>query len=209
MGDLPSAKVTVPVDIKGGIEIDGGIDTESKLKTSVKSEQLDKDIKITKPTGKVDTSCGIVIGKCTGDSKGKSVKGGIDVSADVKMPSVDIKKTTSTKPASDIKVQGGINLDMKTDTKKFGFMAESGSSEEDLTANISIKRTIDLPSTKVTATLPSIDLKGAIAKNIDVSVETKKENPKDVDLSLKAKASKKAEQVKYTKYDEEQSTSSE
>ena len=35
-------------------------------------------------------------------TKGKSVKGGIDVSADVKIPSVDIKKTTSTKPASNI-----------------------------------------------------------------------------------------------------------
>merc|ERR1712142_1232058 len=95
------------------------------------------------------------------------------------------------------------------DTKKFGFMAESGSSEEDLSANISIKPTIDLPSAKVTATLPSIDLKGAVKRNIDVSVETNKEKPKDVDLSLKAKTSKKTEQVKYTKYDEEQSTSSE
>merc|ERR1739838_1001262 len=128
-------------------------------------EPLDKDIKIGKPSGKVDTSCGIVIGKCTGDSKGKSVKGGIDVSADIKMPSVDIKKATSTKPAIDMKVQGGINLDIKTDTKKFGFMAESGSSEEDLSADISIKPTIDPPSAKVTATLPSIDSKGAVARN--------------------------------------------
>merc|ERR1712142_783701 len=53
---------------------------------------------------------------------GIDIKGGVDISKDVKLPS------------------GGIDLDIKTSGKKFAFMAESGSSEEDISgAGISVK----------------------------------------------------------------------
>merc|ERR1712142_932988 len=93
-------------------------------------------------------------------------------------PSID-KSTKSAKPASG-KIDigsgrtGGIDIDISSGGKKFGFMAESGSSEEDIsTAGISIKP-------------PSIDTQ-SVKK--DISIEPSKTTVKKPEIDLKFKAS--------------------
>merc|ERR1712142_107441 len=136
---------------------------------------------------------------------GVDIGGALNISTDVKLPSVD--------------------LNTNTGSKKFGFMADSGSSSEDISTDVvSIKppgikmggkmqtgdMDVDLPSSSVTGTLPSIGIKGGVEIGGDVDLSSKgKGTQMDVDLSLQTSVRGFADKVKYSKYGEDQDTSSE
>merc|ERR1711872_954012 len=142
-------------------------------KTDIKIDLPSAKISAKVPSGKVEVSGGIGLAVCCGKPDGKKIKGGADVSISgkagvktaVKVPAVDgsVKTKLIKTPSSDVKVQGGIGLDIKPEGKKFGFMADSGSSDEEISASISVKP----PVVKTPEVDVEIDTKAKIKQKID------------------------------------------
>merc|ERR1711872_415133 len=142
-------------------------------KTDIKLDAPSANISATVPSGKVEVSGGIGLAACCGRSDGKKIKGGADVSISgkagvktaVKVSSIDgsVKPRPIKTPSSEVKIQGKMGIDIKPEGKKFGFMAESGSSDEEISANISVKPPVII-KTEVDV---EIDTKAKIKQKIE------------------------------------------